>query len=160
MTGASRTDPRPPTQEDPMTTADSTAKNIEPEPEPIKHSFTIEVEVDAWWPDYVAHGNDIFRTNYIGYWAFGVAHDDTLGWLVYEHGDERRPDDEECDRVTDLWKRGEALPERWFRIDKSVAMRAWEEGVKQWGVRWTDKTDANREDAILQLALLGELRYG
>ena len=28
------------------------------------------------------------------------------------------------------------------------------------GVRWTDKTDANREDAILQLALLGELRYG
>ncbi len=59
-----------------------------------------------------------------------------------------------------MWIRGESLPERWFRINRFVALRAWEEGVKKWGVDWQDHTDSTREDIVLQLALLGELRYG
>ena len=126
----------------------------------FKHSFTIEVDVETRWPTYIMHHSDIFGSNTIGYWAFGVAHDEALGWLVYEHGGEQSPDDAECARVAGMWIRGESLPERWSRINRFLALRAWEEGVKKWGVDWQDDTDSTREDIVLQLALLGELRYG
>ena len=130
------------------------------EPPPIKHTFTLEVEVPAWWPDYIAHCNDIFASIRIGYWAIAIDHDETRGWLAFEHGGDRhRPSDEVCARVARLWRRGEALPKYWMQIDTSVALRAWEQGVKRWGVDWHENGDASNEEVALQFALLGEERY-
>ena len=58
------------------------------------------------------------------------------------------------------WVNSEPLPKGWFRLDREAALRAWEEGIKRWGVGWYEHTDSNREDVVIQLALLGEIRYG
>jgi len=129
----------------------------------IPHTFTFTVQVDPQWVSYITQHPDIFgRPYYAGYWACGVAHDPDLGWLVYEHGDDRCPDETEDARVEAIWRAGEPLPPRWFRLDRAAAFRMWEEGVKRWGVGWYDdpEHDGAREDVLLQLALLGEERYG
>lgn len=133
-------------------------------PEPMKHTFTLTVEVDPRWVDYITQHGDIFgRQYYAGYWAQGVAHGPNLGWLVAECDEnERWPDQHEIDRVGALWLSGSDLPPRWYRLDRAAALRMWEEGVKRCGVGWYDSPehDGAREDELLQLTLLGEVRYG
>ena len=131
-------------------------------PQPLKHTFTLTVDVDPQWIEYIMQEPDIFgRPYYAGYWAFGVARDRELGWLVYEH-DEDRPTAGKCERMEALWRAGEPLPARWYRLDRAAALRMWEEGVKRYGVGWYDDDghDGAREDELLQLTLLGEVRYG
>jgi hypothetical protein len=105
---------------------------------------------------------DIFNVTYhAGYWARGEAHDDKLGWLISEVNDEGEwPKEQEVYRVESLWRAGLELPPRWHRLDRAAAIRAWEEGVKQWGIHWYENSDGSKEDVVLQLALLGEIRYG
>ena len=84
-----------------------------------------------------------------------------LGWLVAEMDEsERYPGKHETERVEALWRAGAPLPARWYRLDLAAAMRMWEEGVKHWGVDWYEQCDGPREDVVLQLSLLGEIRYG
>lgn len=133
-------------------------------PEPLKHTFTITVDIDLRWVDYVTQHNDIFgRTYYAGYWARAMAHDPELGWLVAEMDEEERyPGKHECERVEAMWRSGNVLPERWYRLGRAAAIRMWEEGVKRHGVGWYDSNehDGGMEDELLQLTLLGEVRYG
>lgn len=127
---------------------------------PIQHTFSVTVEIDPFWVEYLTHYPDIFGRQYAGYWLRGVEQDE-YGWLCWE-------DDEKCARGSEpnrteafvAWVTGEPLPAHWFRLDRAAALRAWEEGVKRWGVDWYQHTDAQREDVVIQLALLGELRYG
>lgn len=127
----------------------------------MKHTFTLTVEIDPKWIDYLTQGNDIFASSRAGYWLRGAEHDPELGWLVWED-DEKCHHGEEPNRVTayKAWKSGEALPEHWFRLDRAAAIRAWEEGVKRWGITWYEDVDGRLEDVVVQLALLGEIRYG
>jgi len=133
-------------------------------PEPLKHTFTITVDVDPRWVDYLTQHSTIFgRPHYAGYWACGAAHDPELGWLVAELDEaERFPGEHEATRVEAIWRAGSDLPPRWYRLDRAAALRMWEEGVKRHGVGWYDapEHDGAREDELLQLALLGEVRYG
>ena len=133
-------------------------------PEPLKHTFSITVEIDPRWVDYITNGSDIFsRPHYAGYWACGVANAPALGWLVAECDEnERFPSEYEDERVEALWRAGKDLPPRWYRLDRAAALRMWEEGVKRYGVGWygDPKHDGGMEDGLLQLALLGEVRYG
>jgi hypothetical protein len=133
-------------------------------PEPLKHTFTITVDVDPRWVDYITQHNDIFgRTYYAGYWARGVDNDPVYGWLVAEcDEDERWPGEDEEERVKALWRAGSDLPPRWYVLDRGAALRMWEEGVKRFGVEWYGghHHDGACEDVLLQLALLGEVRYG
>ena len=133
-------------------------------PAPIRHTFTMTVEVDPQWVDYLTQHSTIFgRPYYAGYWARGAEHDPELGWLVWEddeqHGRGREPEREAALRA---WRAGEPLPARWYRLDRATALRMWEEGTKQWGIGWYDSPehDGAREDELLQLTLLGEVRYG
>lgn len=124
-------------------------------------SVTITVKVDPEWIEFLTKYSDIFGSPYYaGYWLFGVERDDALGWLAYEHGDDRRPSDRECKRVVALWRAGEPLPERWFRLDRAAAIKAWGEAVKRYGVDWYEKADGAVYDVAVQMALLGEVRYG
>jgi len=133
-------------------------------PAPLKHTFQLTVEIDKNWVDYLTQHNDIFGGSYAGYWLRGVEHDDAddgKGWLCWED-DEKCRHGEEPNREMAIyeWKLGNPLPEHWFRLDRAAAIRAWEEGVKRWGVDWYEETDSTREDVVVQLALLGEIRYG
>jgi hypothetical protein len=129
----------------------------------MKHTFTIAVEIDPNWIDYLTRHSDIFGGGYAGYWLRGVEHDPKLGWLCWED-DEKCAHGEEPDRehAVSVWKRGVtvALPSGWFALDAEMAVRAWEEGVKRWGVNWYEETDSTREDIVVQLAMLGEIKYG
>lgn len=128
-----------------------------------KATVMIEVDVPVEdWIDYLTKCTDIFGRDYIGYWARGVERRDDLGWLVWED-DEHRAHDEEPDRdaAISAWESGAALPIGWHRLDKAMAVKAFTEGVKRWGTRWfEDRGDANSYDYVLQMAMLGEERYG
>lgn len=128
--------------------------------EPINHTFSVTVAVDPDWISYLTQYNDIFGHGYAGYWLRGVERDDN-GWLCWED-DEQHACGEEPNLVEALeaWRSDMPLPKGWFRLDHAMALRAWEEGVKRWGVDWYEDTDADREDTVLQLAMLGEIRYG
>jgi hypothetical protein len=130
--------------------------------EPLKHTFSLTVDVEPFWIAYLTHYPDIFAGNYVGYWLRGVENLPELGWLCWEDDEKGRlhghePNGKEAMRA---WRAGEPLPKHWFRLDRAAALRAWEEGVKRWGVDWYEEADATSYDIVLQLALLGEIRYG
>lgn len=129
--------------------------------DPNKHTFTLTVDVDPNWVEYVTQCNDLFETTRAGYWLRGVEYDAALGWLCWEDDEKCRHGEEpNLKEALEAWQAGKTLPEHWFLLDRTAALRAWEEGVKRWGVDWYEQVDAQREDVVLQLALLGEVRYG
>jgi hypothetical protein len=137
-------------------------------PEPIPHTMTIEIEIDPTFIECLVDYSEVFRRDHSGYWAYGMQV--TGGWLLYEREDGPTPTDKECAEVlrtyrvwrnfTHPGKPDLALPKKWHLLDRAVAIRAWEEGVKRWGVNWYDNVDGPRKDVVVQLALLGEVKYG
>ena len=128
-------------------------------PEPLKHMFSLTVDVDPFWVEYLTRYTDIFGRQYAGYWLRGVERDDERGWLCLEYDERGREPPYRIEALA-AWRAGEKLPPGWYRLDRAAALRAWEEGVKRWGVDWYRQTDAGREDEVIQLSLLGEIRYG
>lgn len=127
------------------------------------------MRVPGEWIDFLTKYSDIFRTDHSGYWMYGVSIDNgdgctpEGGWLAYEHGDDARPTEEEEGMVENAHQDGEPLPERWFLIDKAFAIKAYVEGAKKWGLDWYDErkdNDATTYDWVVQMAALGEARYG
>jgi len=115
-------------------------------------------------PALGGNNSDLFRTNYIGYWARGVEVDKKLGWLVYEMLGDGLTHVEEEDgfhlAAVEAWRAREALPSRYFRLDHAAAVAAYNFGVRKWGERWTEGADSTSYDCVIQMALLGEVRYG
>ncbi len=122
---------------------------------------TIEFDVPPAWIDYVTTDFEIFNRNYCGYWGAIVESHEFKGFLVWEHNDER-PSDEgnEHDPAMVAFEYNTPLPKRYFRLDKAAAVRAYAEGVRRWGVGWYEGGDASKYDIVIQMALLGEVRYG
>lgn len=135
----------------------------------VVEKVTMEVEIKVPkedWIDFLIKYSDIFGHDYIGYWGYGYplkVRDERIGWIVVEYNDDE--DSGDCE------KRGEGavrcfrdrlpLPERCHLLDKAAAIKAYVEGCKKWGPNWfEEKGDANTYDVVLQLALLGEIRYG
>ena len=132
-------------------------------PDPTLHTFSMTVAIDPFWVEYLTQNNDIFGKMYAGYWLRAVAHDPERGWLCWED-DEQHRRGEEPGRAQAMeawvWGKGLPLPNGWYRLDRAAALRAWEAGIKRWGVGWYAQVDAQCEDIVLQEALLGEVRYG
>lgn len=127
----------------------------------MMHTFTLTVDIDPDWVEYLTVYPYIFAQTSAGYWLHGAALDEKLGWLVYEERfDGYRTTTADLEAIALKWRAGEPLPPRWYRLDRAAALRAWEEGVKRWGINWYDDVDGTREDVVVQLALLGEIRYG
>jgi hypothetical protein len=126
----------------------------------VQVTTTVTVKVDEEWIDFCTKYGDMFGRGYIGYWALGVERDIERGWLLFEEGSDEALTDKEMERVKALWRAGEELPERWFKLDRDACIKAWIEGVKKWGVDWYEDSDANKYDYVVQMALLGEHRYG
>jgi hypothetical protein len=129
-----------------------------------KIKVEIEVEVDPDWIEFVTIYPDIFMTSYCGYWMYGMEQDDELGWLVHEHDEQHSvrqvAKSPEYPAIVKAWREGGKLPDNWFRLNKEAAIKAWAEGVKKYGTDWYENGDAISYDVVLQLALLGEIRYG
>jgi hypothetical protein len=129
--------------------------------ETVSVTFELKVPVSTWI-DYLTKSFDIFQTNYCGYWLRGIDKDES-GWLCWE-------DDEKCyfgdepfrAEALTAWKNKSKLPEKYFMLDKALAIRAYIEGVKKWGMDWMDSpnTDSTTYDVVIQLAMFGEVRYG
>jgi hypothetical protein len=141
-------------------------------PEPIQHTLTFDVSIDPQFVEYLTKYNDIFAHNRAGSWAFGVRPTRIKGvsnhvWLVYEQDDEAPPTPKEIAEARRQYRAGMSpfvsgmkLPARWCVLDRDASIRAWGEGVKRWGVDWYEDVDAERENVVVQLSLLGEIRYG
>ncbi len=125
----------------------------------IKTQVSFEIEVPQEdWIDYLTKHNDIFMSSYCGYWLHGVSHRDDK-WLVVED-DERSPERDAAEHKR--FAAGMVPSPPYMVIDKDMAIKAYTEGVKKWGLDWMDSEhgDANGYDVVIQLALLGEVRYG
>ena len=126
----------------------------------IKYTLTIDLDVDPDFVDYLTRFNDIFQQIRSGYWAFGVRPARTRNaWLVYAQEDDAMPNLKAIAEARRAHRCGEPLPARWYLLDRDAAARAWAEGVKLWGLKWYEDVDANREDCVVQMALLGSLKY-
>lgn len=127
----------------------------------VTATIDIDVPVESWI-DWLTRCSDIFKPGYIGYWACGVKHHPDRGWLVFEDcdGEFRGKKEPNHDAAVKAWKAGEALPARWYRLDREMTIKAYIEGVKMWGLEWFEtKGDSATYDAAIQHAMLGELRY-
>jgi hypothetical protein len=114
--------------------------------------------------------NNPVREWEIGYWAYGhylSGQDQHAIWIVVESDD--RPHAEVArlaERAARLHRQGKPLPPKCHLLDLVTAERAYRIGERRWGERWYDdpQTDASRYDSrydlVLQIALLGEIRYG
>lgn len=127
--------------------------------ETISVTLTCEVLIPVKnWIEYLTKYSDIFGTTYYcGYWLLRIVRDDT-GWLCWEHCDENSQNDH--DQALKAFKEGGVLPPRYFRLDKDAAIKAYLEGCKRGGLGWFNQADGSDYDVAIQLALLGEIRYG
>jgi hypothetical protein len=137
-------------------------RNLSEEERTIK--VEVSVVVDQDWIEFCTQYNELFSTNYCGYWLGGVEYSDKLGWLAWEHPDDKSAKDADDEpgykKILAAWKKGKPLPPHWFRLDAAAAMKAWAEGCKKYGVDWYENSDAVSIDVVIQLALLGEVIYG
>lgn len=121
----------------------------------------VQIKIDPGWFDFCLDDIDLFRTSYCGYWARGYEIDG--GWLIYENCDKPYSFEEEPDyslAMSLVNDSKQVLPIGWHRLNKEIAINAFIEGVKRWGVNWYKDADAEKYDVVIQLALLGEIRYG
>lgn len=126
-----------------------------------KHIVTITSTVSRHWIEFCVDNTDLFGRGYCGYWLRGVESTKARGRLVWEDDDRHAPG-EEPNRKEALraWRKGEPLPKGWYRMDHAFALKAWGIGVLAFGEKWYDEGDAPRYDYVIQMALLGEERYG
>lgn len=121
----------------------------------------MELKVDKFWIEYCTHYNDLFYTNRCGYWMRGIDHTNKRGWLVFESGGEVPPGQEPfLKEAKKAWREGKELPPGYFYLNEDMAIKAWAEASKRYGLDWYEETDAEREDVAIQLAILGEIKYG
>ena len=108
--------------------------------------------------------SDVFYTHTCGYWLRGEEWDAKRGWLCRETGGELLVDPlpREAKRIKAAWLAGKPLPEGWFALDRAAAYRVVVEGIKRngWPAFADGTADADDTDAAVQMALLGEVRYG
>jgi len=125
------------------------------------HIVSIESTVDPGWIEFCTKDRDLFGVGYCGTWIYGIDHDATLGWLVYEHEEkvtiDKVPNEK---RAIAAWRAGKPLPKGYYRLDLEIAKKAWVEGVKWRGESWYENGDGPAYQYVIQKALFGEERYG
>ena len=111
------------------------------------------------WADMVLKSNELFQTDYCGYWLRGVQHN-AAGWLVWED-DEQHAYGQEPNRsaAEKAWLAGAKLPQGWYKLDAGFVQQAWLIGVRLAGEWWFEEGDSIVYDTVMQLTLLGEVRY-
>jgi hypothetical protein len=119
------------------------------------------------WVKYCTTNNDLFMTSYCGYWLGGLEFDNAIGWLCYVSMEiDGEPSVREVDKlprysdIVQAWENNKDLPNGFYRLDKAAAIRAFKAGIEHSGVNWYENADSREYDYVIQMALLGEIRYG
>ena len=100
----------------------------------------------------------------ISYWATWYESKSGDFWYLFEHGGEMDPPRKGEDGTP--WVDGHDVcrvgmkGSRWHLLDEEALIRSYHVGEILRGVVWTESADSNFYDVILQLAILGEDRYG
>jgi hypothetical protein len=121
--------------------------------------LNIEVETDEIdeFIEEITTSVDVFRTTHCGYWLRGVDRTDDAGWLVFDDESEH----DRCDEAAiHYWNHSEKLPAGYYKLDRELAIKAWAEGAKKYGVGWFGNGDADDWDYSIQMAIFGEVVYG
>lgn len=136
-------------------------------PNTLRMQVTLDVAIPvADWIDWLTRARHVLDDDRCGHWARGwqfASTDD--GLLLYadpDHAHRGRDAPTSYEAALLALAEGEPLPEGWYHLDRSAAIRAYIEGVKQYGVGWfTSPYDCDRDeiDHVIQRALLGEYRY-
>lgn len=113
----------------------------------MKIEVSYEVDMPDLWLTECVSGS--------GRWARRHQLPDGAGWVL-------RAVDEETDEHAAgpvIEALGVGLPRGWYHLDPALAFR---KGCERYGAAWFDdpRTDATRYDVAVQLATLGEVRYG
>jgi hypothetical protein len=117
------------------------------------------------WKEYALDGGcDIFRSRqYSAYWAMPVSFQKGKGWLLCEMDNEERTEDERetaHEEATALWKDNLPLPAGYYAFGAEQAEAAFRVGLVHKGESWYENGDADDYDYVVQMTLLGEMRYG
>lgn len=106
------------------------------------------------------HCGDVLLPSFSGYWACGVEFERGKGWLVYDQEEGARDDGpRDEDAAVRAWEHGDPLPRHFYSFDRALAEKALRIGVAKHGRLYVDQ-DYSQNDAWLQEALFGEVRYG
>ena len=138
------------------------AAQVQKAKEPIKHTFSTEVDIDPDFVEYLTKFNDIFQQNRSGTGPSGRQGQGRLATSLFRSGWRRRDAHRQAIREAKSCYGGAHdgnLPKGWYVLDRDAAIRAWCEGVERWGVEWYEDVDAERETSSCSRAP-GEIRYG
>lgn len=118
-------------------------------------------ELDSWLDQVISF--EVFT--WIEYWALRVASGNS-DHLIYDRLSES-PSVSNVHRsklltqAENAWVKENKLPKGFYVLNEEVAINAYKEGVKKFGLNWMvdSKADRHRYDAMIQMALFGEVRY-
>lgn len=113
---------------------------------------------------YFGSDGHIFNSPHgAGYWLYPVKHHSSRGWLAYEFYDGPIDPDEDGAHKASLiaWRKGEALPERYFALTPEVVDQVFATALRRYGEEWLDgDVDLPSSENALQWTILREIRYG
>lgn len=146
----------------------SHTKTVEPATKIHEGKLTFEVEIDRdtlhQFTRDVVLNSDLFNRGYCGYWLYGVEFltvDGESYTIAYEQADDDRPSESAQEEAVTCFEDKRPLPKGFHVLSKETAKKAYIEGVKRWGIDWyANNGDGNGYDYVVQMALLGEVRYG
>ncbi len=138
----------------------------------ITHEFTTTVEVPASWIKFITDSIDIFKLTYCGAWMKYIESSiDDSAMLIFDCYDHIFPSEDKLDLIVksflyniqveiDIGKPVyyyECFD--FYKLDTALALKAYEQGCKRWGVDWYSKADGPMMNIAIQLALFGEIKY-
>ncbi len=134
--------------------------------ETVKLQVELNVDKEAYdsFVDFLTQWPDIFSTDYVGYWVRGYRTRDKAGtkvWLMHEFEEcDQEASPEEVKFAIDQYKGGGGMPPNWYVLDANTAHKVVAAGVSRYGGNFCDNYDAESLDVAMQMAFLGEIRYG
>ncbi len=135
--------------------------------------LVISIDMPSGWLEFCSNVDVISYNSYCGYWAeywidISENNSPSIKWLIYynpNNNDSIYPLTK-VDSYQQAYKAASAgsrkMPEHWYLFDEEIAIKAYLEGVKKWGMDWYNdpNTDGRNYDTAIQLALFGKLVFG
>ena len=113
------------------------------------------------------HCGDLLLRGFSGWWLIGVEHlklpDGSWAWLVRDElDDDVGSAGDDAATATAIAQAGDDLPDGYFLVNRATAVEVLRLGVERYGSPdfYDGTADYGDIDNAVQLALLGEVRYG
>jgi len=109
--------------------------------------------------DLLLKHNDIFRTSYIGYWAYGLEFGES-GVLFFDFTDkDEDPNTKNHDKAISAFKKGRKLPKNYYKINKSSVKKIFSNLMIESSCTESPDYDGHDLDRAIQKTYFGEIIY-